>query len=1143
MTSPRPGGTPASRAVNASKTPATGGTPLGDDAIWKRLKESGLDEESVKRRDKATLISYITKLESEIYEYQHHMGLLILERKELVSKYEQVKASSDSAEIAYKREEAKRSSALAEARKRELNLEKLLGIQKECVANIEKALHDNLVESAERKLGYESKIAEAHAMMTAAQEKLDEAEKKLLAAESLQAEANRTRNTAIRTLDDVEAREDELRRRLATFKSQCDAKENEISIQRQALYESQKTLHQQQERFLEGQTLLNQREEYIFERTKELNRIEKELEESKANIEEESRTLKLERSNLDLEIAALRNREEVIVKRESMLDKRERELLILQEKIACREHDEIQRIMEEHQSILEKKKSELEADIEQRHLLLKNELEARKIACEIREADLCSREVSLQEKEHAIELQSSVLAKKQEDVANKLRLLEEKEHNLSSTKREAEIEVQNMQKEREIFLKMKVDLEKTKAVLEDEKKEIILAEEKFEITLGERNELLLLENKLKEEIDSLRAQKLALVAEADILKAEKEKFEIEWEMIDEKREDLQKEAERIDEERKTLAQYLKNEHDSIKLEKENLHNQFKRDVERLSCEREEFICEMDRQHSDWFTKMQQERENFTKDIGIQRNELENSINERREEIETYLREKEESFEKDKVKELQLINSQKDMIAKQLEHVASEMQKLNTERLEIAQDREQREREWADIKRFTEALDLQCEKLQKQRELLHAEREEINQKIQQLKKLEELQIESENRALSVMQTDKCDASVGKSCQCINGADRHIATPNGVSTMKLLPQGTPNPSTPTSVTKSWIKKCSEAMFKHSPEKDSDTGHEENVESKMLAKSRDFRFSEMDLQGHGNFAEGKEVSVQEMDNFTPKRTKSNRQEKVNGQEIKCVRCNFDEQNMISDARPVAKSAQSPSEVGANSIKFNQALEDSGQKSRTLFSSINSWISRRKRSNDMLSHDHADMDSEPNPKQQKRPRQNGNSDVEGDSSNGLAEQQPNIDDECEPLLRNQTSGCEQLHAVAFKDQQHENMVVPNAEPIESSQHKLAVSNFDIVENGKFCKFEHSPLAGVGAATSSDANEISMKDKQVFDKEHIARKPSQETSVSASDLIVKDNDKLKEQDRYNEVLDELEDEDDGSGLSVKEKIWNFLIT
>ncbi|RWV88882.1 hypothetical protein GW17_00049000 [Ensete ventricosum] len=139
------------------------------------------------------------------------------------------------------------------------------------------------------------------------------------------------------------------------------------------------------------------------------------------------------------------------------------------------------------------------------------------------------------------------------------------------------------------------------------------------------------------------------------------------------------------------------------------------------------------------------------------------------------------------------------------------------------------------------------------------------------------------------------------------------------------------------------------------------------------------------------------------------------------------------------------------------------------------------------------------------------------------MVEKLPNIDDECEPVSYNQTSGCEQLHAVAFKDQQHENTVVPNAKPSESSQHKLAVSSFDIVENGNFCKFEHSSLAGVGAATSADANEISMKDKQVFDEERIARKPSQ----------------LKEQDRYNE----LEEEDDGSGLSVKEKIWNFLIT
>lgn len=41
-------------------------TPLSDGTIWKRLKEAGFDEESIRRRDKAALIAYIAKLESEV---------------------------------------------------------------------------------------------------------------------------------------------------------------------------------------------------------------------------------------------------------------------------------------------------------------------------------------------------------------------------------------------------------------------------------------------------------------------------------------------------------------------------------------------------------------------------------------------------------------------------------------------------------------------------------------------------------------------------------------------------------------------------------------------------------------------------------------------------------------------------------------------------------------------------------------------------------------------------------------------------------------------------------------------------------------------------------------------------------------------
>lgn len=41
-------------------------TPLSDESIWKRLREAGFDEDSIKRRDKAALIAYIAKLEAEV---------------------------------------------------------------------------------------------------------------------------------------------------------------------------------------------------------------------------------------------------------------------------------------------------------------------------------------------------------------------------------------------------------------------------------------------------------------------------------------------------------------------------------------------------------------------------------------------------------------------------------------------------------------------------------------------------------------------------------------------------------------------------------------------------------------------------------------------------------------------------------------------------------------------------------------------------------------------------------------------------------------------------------------------------------------------------------------------------------------------
>lgn len=64
------------------------------------------------------------------------MGLLILEKKRLNSEYEKLKASSETTELRYNREQATHASALAEARKREERLKKAVGVKEECIASV-----------------------------------------------------------------------------------------------------------------------------------------------------------------------------------------------------------------------------------------------------------------------------------------------------------------------------------------------------------------------------------------------------------------------------------------------------------------------------------------------------------------------------------------------------------------------------------------------------------------------------------------------------------------------------------------------------------------------------------------------------------------------------------------------------------------------------------------------------------------------------------------------------------------------------------------------------------------------------------------------------------------------------------------------
>lgn len=73
-------------------------------------------------------------------------------------------------------------------------------------------------ECAETKVSAESKLSEAHQLIDEAKKNFTEAVVKLHAAESLQAEASKYNSVADRELQNVEAREDDLRRQIVGFK-------------------------------------------------------------------------------------------------------------------------------------------------------------------------------------------------------------------------------------------------------------------------------------------------------------------------------------------------------------------------------------------------------------------------------------------------------------------------------------------------------------------------------------------------------------------------------------------------------------------------------------------------------------------------------------------------------------------------------------------------------------------------------------------------------------------------------------------------------------------------------------------------------------------------------------------------------------
>ncbi|KAH9304860.1 hypothetical protein KI387_009264, partial [Taxus chinensis] len=822
-------------------SPSNGrGSPMNESEMWRRLKAAGLDEETLQKKDKAALIAYITKLESELYDYQYNMGLILLERKEWMSKSEQLKLAAEEAEGNFKRDKAAHLVTIAEAEKREESLRKALGIEKQCVADLEKALHEMRAESAEIKFVSENKLAKARELVAATEEKSLAAESKLYAGEALQAEASRKHADAERLVQDVEAREDELRRQRQAFKSQCEAHEKELFFERQNLQEWEKNLQEGQERLLEGQRLLNQREEYVIERNEATKQIEKELQDVKRNVEKEQTTLKEKEADLRGRLADLPIREEALVKREIIINKKEQELLVLQEKLASREREEIQRLTDEHQAVLEVRKSAFEAELEQQRRAVDDELENKRNAADIRELEIKCTEEKINKREKLVEKKAEKLKEKEKDLEGRSKTLKEREKLCKIEEKQIETQQKKLEMEREEMNNLKQVLENTKAALEEERQQIHKEQERLELTEKERDELRIIQTKLKEEIDNFRAKEQELSKKDEVLNVEKEKFEREWEILDEKTEQLRKELEQVDDEKKRVSKWLKDEEQRLKQERRMLREQIKNEEETLRLKEEAFANSKKQEEAELLARFQREQADLFRDIELRTIELENSFEQRREELERNHQERERAFRKEKQKEMHHINAQKELSDKEFIEVKLERQRVDRQKQEIATTREQIDREWSEMKTDIEQLEIQREKLKEQRESLHKERKEFEAELDQLKKLKvELKITEDSLKLSEQQLSQVnlnDYEVISPGQFDGGISQEALRQN-ISAMpfnadglcsEILPGRAPASASDTPSPLAWLQKCASRIFKKSPGSRVESNiHEQEIE----------------------------------------------------------------------------------------------------------------------------------------------------------------------------------------------------------------------------------------------------------------------------------------------------------------------------
>lgn len=701
---------------------AVGFDSMGNSEDWKKFKEAGLlDEAVMRKKDHEALMEKVSRLEKELYDYQYSMGLLLIEKKEWSSKFDELRQELVETQEIFKREQSSHLITLSEAGKREENLRKALTTEKQCVTDLERALRAIREEHDQVQCSSQAKLAEASALVDGIEGKSSVVDKKLHDAEAKLAEVNRKSAELEMKLREVETRENLLLKERLSVVTDRESFDATFYKQREDLKEWERNLKQREEMLCKGRQHLSEREEKENEIDKHLKQKKRELESLEKKIDSSNLSLKEKETEISRRVQDLETREKEADSLGSMLETKEKKLHEIEFQLSGREREGIQKLLGEQKDVLDSKLQEFELEMERKRKSLDEEFNKQIESLEQREVEVNHREKKVGKEELALGKKAERIKEQEKEFEAKWKSLKEKEKSMKVKEKELEMEKKQLLTDVETTENLKVEVEKIRAEISQQELQLTKEREDLKITRDERKDHSRLQSELKQEIENTRLQRELILKETENLKQERERFEKEWEVLDEKRAAISREQSIIDSDKEKIRKLQHTEEQRLKREKQAMQDHTKRELEKLELEKESFADAMRHEKLVLSEKTKNDHAQMLQDFESRRRNLENEIQKKREEMELDLQKRENSFQEEMERERKNISLLKDVTEKEWEEVRSERYRLENARKEAELNKQQLESAHREMHEDSEMLMNLSRKVKKERENFMAER--------------------------------------------------------------------------------------------------------------------------------------------------------------------------------------------------------------------------------------------------------------------------------------------------------------------------------------------------------------------------------------------------------------------------------------